>query len=161
MTNAERSDERPILVQGRGQRDSAPVVRQAAAAFREILRALAPDPHCNPQSEPVAFDASSAPLLNAVLARYGFERPPATLAEFYGLFEYCDTLDAASGVGMRPPEQLAEWQAASFEVWQRRKPELMPAIERFCAGDIEGLKALHRAADILTRLGREYLRPED
>ncbi len=161
MTDSAQSDEQPIQLHGRGQRESAPVIRQSAAAFREIVRALAPDPHCNPQCEPVVFDASTTPLMRAVVARYGFDRLPLTLAEFFGLFEYCDTLDAASGIGMRPPDQLADWQAASFEVWRRKKPALMPAIKHYCLGNIEGLKALHGAEDTLTRLGREYLRPED
>lgn len=161
MTDPAPADEQPILLQVRDRRGAAPVVRQAAAAFRELVRALAPDRHRNPHTESVAFGESTEPLMRSVLARYGFDRLPATLAEFYGLFEYCDTLDAASGVGMRPPDQLAEWQAASFAVWRRKKPALMPAIERYCAGDVDGLKALHRAEDTLARLGREYLRPGD
>jgi hypothetical protein len=138
----------------------APVIRQAAAALREVLRALAPDPSAAP-TDPVSFGADTEPLMRAVLARYGFERLPATRAELFGLFEYCDCLDAASGIGMRPPDQLAAWQAASFEVWRRKRPDLMPAIERFCAGDVDGLRALHRAEDTLARLGRDYFRPAE
>ena len=37
----------------------------------------------------------------------------------------------------------------------------MPAIELYCAGDIDALRALHRAQDTLTALGRGYLATED
>lgn len=161
MNDPPSFDAQPIALPTNRRRSPASEVRQAGVVFREIVRALAPDPRCNPQTESVTFDESTEPLLRGVLARYGFERMPATLAELYGLFEYCDILDAAAGVGMRPPDQLAEWQAASFEVWRRKKPALMPAIECFCTGDADGLKALHRAEDTLARLGREYLRPDE
>lgn len=96
-------------------------------------------------------------IVRRVMARYGFERLPNTCGELFGLFEYCDSLDAASGVGIRPKDELAEWQAASFEVWRRKQPELMPAIECFCAGEIEALLELHRSTDTLTTLGLNYL----
>lgn len=154
-------DEQPMALPASRRRPEVPPVRQAALAFREILRVLAPDPSRLPQAERVRFDDATDALMRGVLARYGFDRLPATFAELFGLFEYCDNLDAASGVGMRPAEQLAEWQAASFVVWRRKQPELMPAIERFCAGDIDALRALHRDEDTLTRLGERYTRPPD
>ncbi len=109
-------------------------------------------------SAAVQFNQDSDPPMRQVLARYGFERMPATYAELFGLFEYCDCLDAASGVGMRPRAELADWQAASFVVWQRKSPHLMPAIELYCAADTDGLRALHREQDTLTALGHDYLR---
>ena len=112
-------------------------------------------------SAAVVFNDEAQPLMRQVAARYGFERLPATYGELFGLFEYCDCLDAASGVGMRPQEQLAEWQAASFVVWRRKSPQLMPAIELYCAGLIEALLALHREQDTLARLGRDYLQGPD
>ncbi len=160
MDPTEPPDAQPIAWPTGARRAAAPVVRQAAATLREILRALAPDPRMVP-TDAVSFGPETEPVMRVVLARYGFERLPATWAELFGLFEYCDCLDAASGIGMRPPEQLAAWQAASFEVWRRKRPDLMPAIERFCAGDVDGLKALHRAEDTLACLGREYLRPAE
>lgn len=161
MSERPSFDPQPIALPTNSRRGPGPELRQAGVVFREIVRALSPDPRSNPQTTPVAFGDATEPLIRGVLARYGFERLPATLAELYGLFEYCDILDAASGVGMRPPDQLADWQAASFEVWRRKKPELMPAIERFCGGDLDGLKSMHSREDTLARLGREYLRPDD
>lgn len=143
-----------------GRRSDAPPLRSAAVAFLEIRRTMAADSLRSDPHDPVRLDAAVEPLMRAVLARYGFERAPATWAELYALFEYCDKLDAASGVGMRPADQLAEWQAASFVVWRRKEPALMPAIERYCAGEIDALAALHREEDTLTRLGRDYLHPE-
>lgn len=161
MTDPGFSDGQPIALPTSSRRPAGPELRSAGAAFREIVRALAPDPHADPQTAPVVFGESTEPLMRRVIARYGFARLPATLAEFYALFEYCDMLDATSGAGMRPPDQLAEWQAAALEVWRRKKPAEVPAIERFCAGDADGLAALHAAEDTLARLGREYLLPED
>ena len=130
--------------------------RQAAVYFREVLRSLGDAGH--DVAAPVRFNGEIEALLRQLLERYGFERLPATYGELFGLFEYLDCLDAASGVGMRAREERAEWQAASFVVWRRKSPHLMPAIELYCAGDTAGLKALHRAQDTLTALGRDYLR---
>ena len=147
----------PIAMPTKGGRPAPPQL--SAITFRAILRALAPDPTRSAPTDEVRFDEATQALLRGVLARYGFERAPATFGELFGLFEYCDNLDAASGVGMRPADQLAEWQAASFEVWRRKQPALMPAIELFCAGRIDDLRQLHRDDDTLARLGRDYLQP--
>ena len=140
-----------------GEAPAQPVPRQSAVAFRELLRHLGDGTELRPADAAVAFNAQAEALLRGVLARYGFERLPATHGELLALFEYCDSLDAASGVGMRPDGELAEWQAAAFVVWRRKSPQLMPAIELYCAGDIDALRALHRAQDTLTTLGRNYL----
>lgn len=133
------------------------VPRQSAVALRELLRHLGDGAGLRDAAAGVAFNAEAEALMRGVLARYGFERLPATHGELFALFEYCDSLDAASGVGMRPDGEVAEWQAAAFVVWRRKSPQLMPAIELFCAGDIEALRALHREQDTLTTLGRSYL----
>lgn len=135
--------------------------RQSAVVFREVLRLLGDDAAVGDIARSVVFAANSELLMRQVLAQYGFERLPSTYREFFALFEYCDSLDAASGVGMRPKDQLAEWQAASFVVWRRKSPELMAAIELYCAGDLAGLRALHRQEDTLATLGRKYLEVED
>jgi hypothetical protein len=142
-----------------GERESAPAAGhpQSAVEFRELMRLLGGNQLIDDASMPVVFTAESELIVRRVTARYGFERLPATYGELFGLFEYCDSLDAASGVGIRPKEELKDWQAASFEVWRRKQPELMPAIERFCAGEIEALLELHRSTDALTRLGLNYL----
>lgn len=134
--------------------------RQAAVAFREVMRLLGPGAGLRDAAGPVALPAEAEAVVRGVLARYGFERLPATFGELFALFEYCDCLDAASGVGMRPDSELAEWQAASFVVWRRKSPHLMPAIELHCAGDVDALRALHRREDTLAALGRAYLRVE-
>jgi hypothetical protein len=133
------------------------VARQSAVAFRELVRLLGDGAGLRAATDVLAFNAEAEALMRGVLARYGFERLPATQGELLALFEYCDSLDAASGVGMRPDSDLAEWQAASFLVWRRKSPQLMPAIELFCVGDIDALRALHRVQDTLTTLGRSYL----
>jgi hypothetical protein len=135
--------------------------RQSAVDFWEVLRMIGGGVAVGDISAAVVFTEPSELLMRQVATRYGFERLPATYGELFALFEYCDRLDAASGVGMRPKDQLAEWQAASFVVWRRKGPDLMPAIELFCAGDIAALRALHRREETLTMLGRKYLEFED
>lgn len=140
-----------------GDAPAQAVPRQSAVAFRELLRHLGDGAALGAAGAAISFNAQAEALMRGVLARYGFERLPATHGELLALFEYCDSLDAASGVGMRPDGELAEWQAAAFVVWRRKSPQLMPAIELYCAGDIDALRALHRAQDTLTSLGRDYL----
>jgi hypothetical protein len=130
---------------------------QSAVDFREVLRLIGGVAVIRDTSDAVEFAAGSELLMRRVVARYGFDRLPATYGELFAMFEYCDSLDAASGVGMRPTDQLGEWQAASFVVWRRKNPDLMPAIELYCAGEIAGLRALHLEEDTLTTLGRKYL----
>ncbi len=135
--------------------------QQSAVDFREVLRLMGGATVVRDTSDAVEFTPGSELLMRRVAARYGFERLPATYNELFALFEYCDSLDAAAGVGMRPQDQWAEWQAASFVVWRRKQPELMPAIELYCAGDVAALSALHRREDTLTTLGRNYLEFKD
>lgn len=135
--------------------------QQSAVAFNEVLRLMGGAAFVGDTSGTLVFTEQSELLMRQVVARYGFDRLPATYGELFGLIEYCDSLDAASGVGMRPKDQLAEWRAASFVVWRRKNPELMPAIELYCAGEIERLRALHLQDDTLTKLGRKALEVKD
>jgi len=135
--------------------------RQSAVDFKEVLRLIGGAADSGEVSGAIVFTEPSERLMRQVAVRYGFDRLPVTYGELFALFEYCDSLDAASGVGMRPKDQLDEWQAASFVVWRRKNPELMPAIELFCAGEIAALRALHLQEDTLTKLGRNYLESRD
>lgn len=132
-------------------------LQQSAVEFREVLRLIGGDEASRDVSASVAYTEPCELVMRGVIKRYGFDRLPATYGELFGLFEYCDSLDAASGVGLRPKDQLDEWQAASFVVWRRKHPQLMPAIERYCAADTDGLLELHREQDMLTTLGLNYL----
>lgn len=148
---------KPISMPPAGEAQPASGSPQSAVEFREVLRLIGSGHLIQDASAPIVFTSPCETIVRGVTARYGFDRLPDTHGELFALFEYCDSLDAASGVGLRPKEELAEWQSASFVVWRRKHPELMPAIERFCAGDIEGLLELHRRDDTLTRLGLNYL----
>jgi len=134
-----------------------PVSTDGTRGLRDVLRLIEGDGPVTDFAAAVPYTDRTAALMREIAGRYGFERLPATWSELYGLFEYCDSLDAASGAGMMAPDQLAEWRKASFEVWRRKQPGLMPAIERFCAGDRDGLRELHRREDTLARLGERYL----
>ena len=157
MTGFKQGTNKPIAIIPDGARVSVVESMQSAVEFREVMRLIRADKGVVDLSGALAFTSDSEQVMRRVLVRYGFDRLPRTYDELFGLFEYCDCLDAASGIGMRPREQLAEWQAASFPVWRGKRPQLMPAIERFCAGDVEGLRELHRQEDTLTGLGIHYL----
>lgn len=135
--------------------------RPSAVYFREVLRLLGGPAAGQDVTAAVAFNTESEPLMRQLTVRYGFDRLPATWGETFAFFEYADSLDAASGIGMRPKEQLDEWRAASFEVWRRKSPQLMPAIELYCAGRTDDLRALHGREDTLAVLGRHYLRQDE
>lgn len=135
--------------------------QQSAVEFREVLRLIGGGEAGRDVLGRIVFTEPCELVMRRVMARYGFDRLPDTYGELFGLFEYCDSLDAASGVGLRPKDQLAEWQAASFVVWRRKQPQLMPAIERYCAADTAGLRELHNQEDTLTTLGLNYLMVED
>jgi hypothetical protein len=152
---------KPISKPANSEQPVSAEPRQSAVDFKEVLRLIGGAPVTGDVSGAVAFTEPSERLMRQVTTRYGFDRLPATYGELFALFEYCDSLDAASGVGMRPKDQLDEWQAASFVVWRRRNPDLMPAIELFCAGEIEALRTLHLQEDTLTALGRKYLEFKD
>ena len=152
---------KPIETPSSVEQPVLPEHQQSAVAFNEVLRLIGGGSVCGDTSGAVVFAGRSELLMRQVVARYGFHRLPETYSELFGLFEYCDSLDAASGVGMRPKDKLAEWQAASFVVWRRKNPELMPAIELYCAGEIAVLLALHQRNDTLTNLGRNRLDFED
>lgn len=122
--------------------------------WRDVLRLLEADALLGDAADGIAYGERSERLMRRLVERYGFDRLPRTFAELFGLVDYCDSLDAARGSGMMAPDQLAQWQEASFAVWRRKQPQRMPAIELYCAGDLAGLRALHAREDTLAALGR-------
>lgn len=155
--------DKPIQFQRqRREGDAPPLPRQSAlVAFGELMRLVEGSSAVRDTNDEFVAPEQADPILRGVMARYGFERSPATWGEMFALFEYCDSLDAASGVGMRPPEELAAWRESSFVVWRRKSPHMMPAIELYCAGDIDALRELHRRDDTLTELGKRYLQNDE
>ena len=83
-----------VSIQKQGQIGQAGVApRQAAVAFRELMRLLGGGGAAQRDlSAAVVLSADAEALMRAVLARYGFERLPATYRELFALFEYCDCL---------------------------------------------------------------------
>jgi hypothetical protein len=152
---------KPIAASHHPEQRISTEIEPPGVDFREVLRLIEDGSINRSGADRVVFGGRSEELMHQVAARYGFDRLPATRAELFGLFEYCDSLDAASGVGMRPKDQLVEWREASFVVWRRKKPELMPAIDLYCAENIDGLRALHQREDTLTALGRRFLNGEE
>jgi hypothetical protein len=126
------------------------------ADLSEVLRLLAIRSDVRRMDDAVLHNEASRVALQRVIDRFGFERHPATYAELYGLFEYCDRLTALSGIGVLPIGQLAAWQSRSLPLVSRARPPCLQAVEMYCSGDFEGLKRWHREPDTLLGLGRAY-----
>ena len=91
--------------------------------------------------------------MRRILARYGFDLPPLTVGELYGLLAYCDRLDALTGTSVFAPHQLALWQGLSANLESSRAAPGLRAIALYAAGDSQGLRDLHRQQVTLVQLG--------
>jgi hypothetical protein len=94
--------------------------------------------------------------MRLVLLHYGFDLPPLTVAEFFGLLEYCDELDALAGAGVFPAAEQPAWQHLSIELLSITHLPCRKAAELYSRGDLAELRALHREQGTLAALGRHY-----
>lgn len=129
---------------------------RAALRLQDVVRLMGDSAANGDKNDPVVFSGAVEVQMRQVVGQYGFERLPFTYGELFGLLDYCDALDCASGVNVFPSEHLALWQEHSFKSYRRARPELFPAVELFAAQDLEALKKLHRDEDTLTKLGRKF-----
>jgi hypothetical protein len=109
------------------------------------------------EADPVRFGAAARARFRPILRQYGFDRLPRTLGELCGLFDYCDRLDAITGVGVFEAEMRARWQQLTFELSARRAG--MPhraAVELYRRGETSALLAWHTEQDVLTQVGTGY-----
>jgi hypothetical protein len=125
--------------------------------FTEIIRSLGLSLSMNDLLRPVTFDDALAPAMRRVLARYGFDLPPLTVGELYGLLEYCDRLDALTGSGVFAQDQLPQWRQMSYGLRSSDSSPCQRALELYALDDSRGLRALHREQRTLVHLGRAYL----
>lgn len=105
---------------------------------------------------PVVLSGRAELALRRLIARFGFERLPQTYGELHGLTAYCFDLQHYADLGTTPDEVTLIWQQSARKVLAEHFPALLPAFELLVAGDLPGLRELHRREDTLTRLGREY-----
>lgn len=127
-----------------------------ALRLQDVIRLMGDSAANGDKNDPVVFSGVVETQMRQVIAQYGFERLPFTYGELFGLLDYCDALDCASGINVFPTEHLAIWQEKSFQSYRRARPELFPAVELFAAQDLEALKKLHRDEDTLKKLGRKF-----
>ena len=123
-----------------------------------VLRMLEDGATTHGKNDPVVWSGKSEFQMRQALARFGFERLPFTYAELQGLLDYFDELDTGKGTRF-PADERHLWQQGTGAVWARHRPLMLPALTLYCAGDIAGLRALHKAEDTLTRLGMDYKEP--
>lgn len=107
-------------------------------------------------SAELTFEGTSFRTMRRILKRYGFDLPPLTVGELYGLLEYCDRLDAITGNGMFAADQLSRWQRLSEVLNCDGVSPGRDAIRLYSAGDLNGLRGLHREQHTLVRLGLAY-----
>jgi hypothetical protein len=124
--------------------------------FTEVIRLLRVSSALHELASPVTYDDASAPKMKRILARYGFDLPPLTVGELYGLFEYCDKLDAITGKASFASHQQAQWQQLSLALCSGDRGPCQRVLEMYANCDVQGLRAFHREQDTLTQLGRGY-----
>lgn len=125
--------------------------------FDEITRLMGDSAANGDKNDPVVLTGSAELAMRQLIAHYGFDRLPLTIGELYGFMDYADKLDSASGARFCPEDELHLWRKGSFSVWKRKYPELMPAIELFCAGNLSELKALHVREHTMEKLGKAFV----
>jgi len=125
--------------------------------FGEVLDVLGLRVSSCDESERLTLNPQARRMLEPVLRRYGFERRPRTVGELCGLFEYCDRLDALTGIGIFQSALLEQWQQLAFDLCaQRSGPPDLTAIELYRRGAIDELRAYHQDQATLTVVGRAY-----
>jgi hypothetical protein len=128
----------------------------SAINFEDILR-LTGGKAKSDKDDPVVFQGQVEFQMRQLIAKYGFDRLPLTYGELFGLINYCDGLEAASGKDTFPPEELKLWQTGSLAVWARNYPDRVEAATLYCQDDLPALQALHRREATLQRLGDEFV----
>jgi hypothetical protein len=109
---------------------------------------------------PIVIGGRAELTLRKLIARFGFERLPLTYGELHGLVQYCLDLQYYTHPCSLPEEELRRWHQSTREVLVQYCASVVPAFDLFVAGDLAGLRDLHRRERTLERLGREYGREE-
>ena len=122
--------------------------------FNELVAQMAFSSSVDELACPVTFDGRSIVLMRKVLAQYGFDLPPLTVGELFGLFAYCDALDALSGIGVFARQQRRRWRQMSDGLRSGHRTPGQRALAMYARGDLPGLRALHRAQGTMAELGR-------
>jgi len=149
-----------VLVDEPEPADASPPAREYVnPCFGELLRLLAVSIDGASLGQALVFDDRSAPRMRRILARYGFELPPLTLAELLGLLDYCDRLDALTGCGLLAEHQQVVWQQLTRALGPCAGAPSREALGLFARGELAGLRRLHRTESTLARLGRDYRLP--
>jgi len=125
--------------------------------FGEVLDTLGLRVSRCDESERVTLNHQARRMLEPVRQRYGFGRRPRTVGELCGLFEYCDRLDALTGIGIFETSLLEQWQRLAVDLCARRSgPPDQTAVELYRRGAIDELRAYHQDHSTLTIVGRAY-----
>jgi hypothetical protein len=125
--------------------------------FGEVLEVLGLRVSCCDESERVTLSHQARRILEPVLQRYGFDRRPRTVGELCGLFDYCDRLDALTGIGIFESALLEQSQRLAFDLCaQRSGPPDLTAVELYRRGAIDELRTYHQDQATLTVVGQAY-----
>ncbi len=124
-----------------------------------VLRLTADSGAANGSSEdPVVLSGESERAMRAMIGEFCLPRLPLTIAEFYTVVEYCQMLDSAAGFSTlrELPEMLESWQSVSIPKYQGFHPEHAQAIELYCTGKKDELRALHAREKTIEALAKTY-----
>lgn len=108
---------------------------------------------------PVVVSGHAELALRRLTARFGFDRLPRTYGELNGLLDYCFQLQHYASLDTPADEMTRIWRDAARKVLAAHCASLLRAFELVVAGDLAGLRELHRRENTLERLGREYTPP--
>lgn len=125
-------------------------------AFARLVALLGVHRSSSPPTAVIRYGDPAAALMRRVLVHYGFDLPPLTAAEFFGLLAYCDELDALCGAGIFPPTDQPQWQHLAVELISTTHLPCRKAAELYSHGDLAELRVLHREQQTLAVLGRRY-----
>lgn len=106
-------------------------------------------------TDPMTYGPTARAQLQRLCDAFGFERLPATWAEFKGMTGYCHMLHGML-LGPRGGPLADEVRASGLNVVKQYFPKDYAAAEAFFDDNVERMRAIHQADDTLTRLGKEH-----
>lgn len=115
-----------------------------------ISKALNGDP-----KDRVSYGTGAEAQLRRMLDYFGFERLPATVAEFKETYSYCRTMYDMT-MGPRDGPFFESAKRNGLAIIAEHKPVYLRAYQAFFDGDFEALRRVHTEQDMMSYLATEY-----
>lgn len=124
----------------------------------EVIRLIGGSAANGDKNDPLVFQGKSEHTIRRMIAKYGFDRLPATYGEFQGMQNYCARLDIASGEYIVRKELQEAWSQGGIKSWEEAEATrgYKPVAALYCAGKLDEVRAYHSRHDVMTQLGKSY-----